>query len=463
VLVPSFQNFTVIPAGPLSNLHNVTLLVEGNLLINVSDANSFLTWPVDDTGVAIDMLAFWNCSDIFVTTSSGTLNRNGWGVLDGWGYDWWWFVLLGGEDNRPNLISTEGVARMTVTHLRMTNSPQFHAYMHDVLDLEMYGIDIYVDVEAQQAMLRSQGLLTDGKAFDAAVSLSKLERHMAAAGPTSPRALARFAERLQALNELSDAGTALPAGIPVFPLNTDGIDPAGRNVYIHDSNITCFDDAVALKPLNSWSGVVAGPCTTNVTVDHVNIIFGVGATIGSVPPDVGVNCISNSTFSNIRFTTPIKAMYVKPNPGTVGTGVIDGITYENITGSNTLWWPLYVSTQQQKQPGNGSDTGCSFWFPLGNSTCPLQPRVPVTNMRFKNIALTDNLLSAGIIRCVNETAGHGIPGWAPCSGWEFDNVVITSLTNWPLGPGADGNGTYMCEGIVDPLFTGGSVPVPTCT
>jgi polygalacturonase len=37
-------------------------------------------------------------------------------------------------------------------------------------------------------------------------------------------------------------------GFPLFPLNTDGFDPAGKNVLIENVNITNFDDAVAVKP-----------------------------------------------------------------------------------------------------------------------------------------------------------------------------------------------------------------------
>jgi hypothetical protein len=36
--------------------------------------------------------------------------------------------------------------------------------------------------------------------------------------------------------------------MPIFPLNTDGIDPAGRNIHIHNISVTNFDDVVAVKP-----------------------------------------------------------------------------------------------------------------------------------------------------------------------------------------------------------------------
>ena len=39
--------------------------------------------------------------------------------------------------------------------------------------------------------------------------------------------------------------------LPTYALNTDGIDPAGKNVLIERVNITNYDDAVAVKALNS--------------------------------------------------------------------------------------------------------------------------------------------------------------------------------------------------------------------
>ena len=42
--------------------------------------------------------------------------------------------------------------------------------------------------------------------------------------------------------------------LPVFPLNTDGIDPSGTNITIEDSYIENYDDAVAVKVrCNRWA------------------------------------------------------------------------------------------------------------------------------------------------------------------------------------------------------------------
>jgi polygalacturonase len=42
-------------------------------------------------------------------------------------------------------------------------------------------------------------------------------------------------------------------GVPIFPLNTDGIDPSGKNILIQNVRIENFDDAVAVKPQNKKS------------------------------------------------------------------------------------------------------------------------------------------------------------------------------------------------------------------
>ena len=69
--------------------------------------------------------------------------------------------------------------------------------------------------------------------------------------------------------------------LPTFPLNTDGIDPSGKNILIERINITNYDDAVAVKPSNT--GGKYATCTENVIVRDCNVYFGVGMTIGSVP------------------------------------------------------------------------------------------------------------------------------------------------------------------------------------
>ena len=142
----------------------------------------------------------------------------------------------------------------------------------------------------------------------------------------------------------------------MFPLNTDGIDPSGRNILIQ--NITCenYDDVVAVKP----GKLLTDGCTQNVTVDNAKVILGVGMSIGSVPPSTDINCIRDVWFRNVEFINPLKAIYVKTNSGKDGFGIIDNINYQNITIHAPILWPIYIGPQQQKEPDGGGD---GIWPP----------------------------------------------------------------------------------------------------
>ena len=99
--------------------------------------------------------------------------------------------------------------------------------------------------------------------------------------------------------------------LPTFPLNTDGIDINGQNIYFRNLTIENYDDAVAVKPRT------LSDCTENILIEDCHVKFGVGMSIGSVPPNGGNACIRNVTFRNIRFDNPLKAIYIKPNPGNI--------------------------------------------------------------------------------------------------------------------------------------------------
>jgi hypothetical protein len=70
--------------------------------------------------------------------------------------------------------------------------------------------------------------------------------------------------------------------------------------------------------------------------------FGVGMTIGSVPPHSKHNCVRNIHFKNVTQHVPIKAIYVKSNPGNEGTGIIENIIYEDFKINFPIWWGIYI-------------------------------------------------------------------------------------------------------------------------
>jgi hypothetical protein len=151
--------------------------------------------------------------------------------------------------------------------------------------------------------------------------------------------------------------------------------------------------------------------------------------IGSVPPNDATNCVRNITVRNVRFDEPIKAIYIKPNPGTHGRGIIDSITYENIEIHEALWWAIFIGTQQQHQPG-GSGTGCSFFYPLPGQTCQTDPLVSINNIVLRNVNIYGGVLSPGIMIC-NETN--------PCTSLIFDSVNVHNPSPYPI------KDFYLCE------------------
>lgn len=76
VIVPTATNYTVIPQGWITGLNNITLHVEGNL---IAWTQNVTYWPIGADGNAVDLLHFVNCTDLTITTSAGTANRNGFG------------------------------------------------------------------------------------------------------------------------------------------------------------------------------------------------------------------------------------------------------------------------------------------------------------------------------------------------------------------------------------------------
>jgi hypothetical protein len=211
-----------------------------------------------------------------------------------------------------------------------------------------------------------------------------------------------------------DLPSALESGLPLptFPLNTDGIDFYGRNATFRRLKITNFDDTVVPKP--SDKGSWGTDCTQDILVEDCEVTFGVGMTIGTVSPGKLMRCIRNVTFKDIRFNMPIKAIYVKSNPGT-GTGLIENIRYENIVMYHPIWWAIYIGPQQQKQPG-GDGPGCMI-YPISRD-CATHPEVTMRNIVLKNITSHGSLLPPGIIRC-NETN--------PCTGFHFEDINMRSV------------------------------------
>lgn len=132
--------------------------------------------------------------------------------------------------------------------------------------------------------------------------------------------------------------------------NTDGIDVTGKNVHVHDCNIWTQDDCIAVKGESS-----------NMLFERINA-SGLGLTIGSI----GQNKVTNITFRNCEMHNTVKGIYLKFNnnanswPG----GIIQNITYQNITMINPVQYPIWIGPAQQADTINICEANpCSLCWP----------------------------------------------------------------------------------------------------
>ena len=193
------------------------------------------------------------------------------------------------------MLLMERVNHCYISGVKFTNSPYYHMLLFDVNDFLIENLEIRDNVVEQKKLAMQYG------EFD------------------------------------------MKLGIPTFPLNTDGINPSESNIVIRNVNITSYNDSIAVKPANKGNKIAK--CAENILAENLITYMGVGMTIGSVPPNDNYACIRNVTFRNIVQHFPLKAIYVKTNPGTHGSGCIENILYENFTDERS--YPCKLCLQEE--------------------------------------------------------------------------------------------------------------------
>jgi hypothetical protein len=377
--VPEGAWYSMMPVK-FENLDGIIIRIDGD----IKASKRHTRWEVDyvwdvknkTTGEGKWKVEIWNFIDIQYSTN---LKFEGKGSVDGQGFMWWLREYVQKNPaGRPNLIEMKSCEHVEFTGIKWMNSPYYHMHHKDINEFYYHDFEIFVDWWGQ--FILGQFLLARDDEF-----------------------------------------TIGDFTLPTYPLNTDGIDPAGSNILIERVNITNFDDAVAIKPQKSTGKVSS--CSENIIVRDCVVTFGVGMTIGSVPPNDDYNCVRNVTFQRVVFYHPFKAIYVKTNPGTTKSmlpgsgGEITNILYEDMTIHHPIWWSVYIGPQQQKQPG-GDGPGCLF-YPIGG--CETQPLIHVANITLRNVQQFGNILPPGIVRC-NSTY--------PCTGFVFENVNADGWWKW---------------------------------
>ena len=146
-------------------------------------------------------------------------------------------------------------------------------------------------------------------------------------------------------------------------------------------------------------------CSQNILVEEIVLYRGVGLSIGSVS-STKHNCVRNVLFRNIQATQPIKLIYIKTgnfDNASEPQALIENVTYSNITGADSVMYPIYIGPQQQKEPDG---TGDGFW-PDTN------PFVTIRNISILDISVDKTFSYPGVIRCNISN---------PCTNFIFKNV-----------------------------------------
>ncbi len=290
VIVPAGLTFHATGGLVLSNRSNVSVTIAGTL-VATADFNNWsgdVSKPKDPA--YDDFLTFQGCDNLRVS-GAGT------GIIDGQGAVWWDRFLFGnikGKRSRPILVMVYDSRNVVVEKIKLMNSPHFNLFLEDVADAEVGFVTVETDRFAQRNA-KSTAMKQQLKSM----GLTSVLLH--AALEVADKIYGESGSWLDALEGLlmGAAGSAETAlwGLQMEDLNTDGIDVAGQNIWVHDCNITNDDDSVAVKPSNRKHK--NAPCTQNVLVERTTL-HGFGASIGSVPPSPDLNCVRNVTFRNIE-------------------------------------------------------------------------------------------------------------------------------------------------------------------
>lgn len=364
VLIPAGLTFHAVGGIAATKLKGVTLQIEGTL----AAVPDFVNWPCPDGHKFLDLVSCEDCSDLTVTGN---------GTIDGQGVRWWNKWVEGGikGKHRPHLLVLNTCINIVVEGIRLINSPNFHIRLNNVAEAEVRFVTIDVNRKAirsvkQQMRLQKQRQIQSTTAAAAAAVV-------AGGGRDSP------------LLQPED-------------LNTDGIDPSGRDIWIHDCYINNDDDSIAVKPCTKKTCSLSA-CSSNMLIENM-VLTGFGASIGSVPADVvdaddTHNCVRNITFRNISMPSTGKGIYIKNNPGCDRPGAyasIADILYENVTITNPKMWAIWIGPQQQHQPFHPLGEDCALDYPL-SPHCPTQGCVDFRNITLRHITIIDPVLSPGVM------------------------------------------------------------------
>eukprot|EP01084_Bolivina_argentea_P281546 481739_1 len=178
--------------------------------------------------------------------------------------------------------------------------------------------------------------------------------------------------------------------------NTDGFDPDScSNILMQFSYISSDDDHIAIKSGKDQNGRDVGIPSTNITIQHMILANGNGASIGS---EMSGN-VTNVLFNNLTFTGPYAKHCVRIKSEKGRGGMVKNITYKNINFTN-----------------GGAKMGISITEDYAKNATGIPPIFE----DFYLYNIFGNAKLAGEFHCLQES---------PCTFMEMDNVDIQNYSN----------------------------------
>ena len=166
--------------------------------------------------------------------------------------------------------------------------------------------------------------------------------------------------------------------------------------------------------------VVAGgltdlSCSQDMLIEDM-VMTGVGASIGSVPPNAQHNCVRNITFRNVTMPGTTKGIYIKSNPSCAPgtTAEITSVLYEDFRILRPSWWAVWIGPQQQHEPDTALGEKCALDYPI-TPHCPTQGCVSFRNITLRDVYIEQPVLAPGVL------LGNASQ---PMEGLVFDNVAV---------------------------------------
>ena len=259
----------------------------------------------------------WEKNEIYIDPESGSG-----GMIDGHGKKWWDSAIVGDivVESRPRLVDVRGSMNITVEYVTLVNSPYWTLTL-EAIGAEVQYVNVLVDRNYQRQLINNTMVDYFWKERE---SLNRRDD----------------GDYVQESRQLRKGKPSLNFHFPdILPdwvlqpqnLNTDGIDPIGQDIYIHDCIVLNDDDSVAVKPPRNgrhgsvMNGTIPYKCTSNITIENM-VLTGFGASVGSVGANGSHPCVDNVRFKNIKMPGTGKGIYIKSNKSDCNGNVSSSIT-----------------------------------------------------------------------------------------------------------------------------------------